>query len=206
MIDEPDDAIATGAVAALLSDLRPEVDPQPHVPGRARRHARGDRPRRDRPAAPVRRLDRPFEPGPVRGGPPAVLRILTPRMDRLIAVSRSIVEKLEHEGRDTAPISLIHNGVDLERYDHQDPCCTLREEYGLPGRGPDRRRRRPARAGEGPPDAPRGVAGRRGRRPGRDPARRRRGQSARGARGAGRRARHRRIGSSSPAGATTSRR
>ena len=30
------------------------------------------------------------------------------------------------------PVELIYNGVDLERYDHQEPCCTLREEYGLP--------------------------------------------------------------------------
>ena len=28
-------------------------------------------------------------------------------------------------------VSLIYNGVDLERYDHQEPCCTLREEYGM---------------------------------------------------------------------------
>jgi glycosyltransferase involved in cell wall biosynthesis len=46
------------------------------------------------------------------------------------------VEKLHHEGRDAAPITLIHNGVDLQRYDHQEPCCTLREEYGIPGDAP----------------------------------------------------------------------
>jgi len=32
----------------------------------------------------------------------------------------------------TCPVSLIYNGVDLVRYDHTDPCCTLREEYGMP--------------------------------------------------------------------------
>jgi glycosyltransferase involved in cell wall biosynthesis len=62
----------------------------------------------------------------------ALLRALTPRMDRLIAVSRAIVRKLEAEGRDSVRIELIHNGVDLSRYDHQEPCCTLREEYGFP--------------------------------------------------------------------------
>ena len=135
VIDEPDDAIATGAVAALLSDLRPEVihnhmyraelvgtraaialgeigRPRPYVVSTV--HSSRVRSEEDR----------------------QQLRLLTPRIDRLIAVSRSIVEKLEHEGRDTAPISLIHNGVDLERYDHQEPCCTLREEYGLPAEGP----------------------------------------------------------------------
>jgi glycosyltransferase involved in cell wall biosynthesis len=135
VIDEPDDAIATGAVAALLAELRPEVvhnhmyraelvgtraaialgeigRPRPYVVSTV--HSSRVRSEEDR----------------------RILRLLTPRIDRLIAVSRSIVAKLHAEGRDTAPISLIHNGVDLERYDHQGPCCTLREEYGLPSEGP----------------------------------------------------------------------
>jgi glycosyltransferase involved in cell wall biosynthesis len=57
-------------------------------------------------------------------------------MDHLIAVSSSIVRKIEDEGRFGAPVSLIYNGIDLERYDSQLPCCTLREEYGLPPEGP----------------------------------------------------------------------
>ncbi len=61
-----------------------------------------------------------------------LLRYLTPHMDQLIPVSRAIVAKLVHEGRTTVPMTLIYNGVDLERYDHQEPCCTLREEYGFP--------------------------------------------------------------------------
>ncbi len=52
-------------------------------------------------------------------------------MDRLIAVSRSIERKLHHEGRDVIPVDLIYNGVDLQRYDHQEPCCTLPDEYGM---------------------------------------------------------------------------
>ncbi len=60
-----------------------------------------------------------------------LLRALTPSMDRLIAVSRAIVDKIHLERREGAPIELIHNGVDLERYDHQSACCTLREEYEL---------------------------------------------------------------------------
>ena len=31
----------------------------------------------------------------------------------------------------TVPVRLIYNGVDLQRYDHQEPCCTLPEEYGM---------------------------------------------------------------------------
>ena len=60
-----------------------------------------------------------------------LLRRLTPRMDRLVAVSRAIVAKLEREGRTTVPISLIYNGVDLQRYADQEPCCTLADEYGF---------------------------------------------------------------------------
>src|SRR5205814_4577101 len=60
-----------------------------------------------------------------------LLRALTPSMDRLIAVSRAIVRKIADERGGLAPVSLIYNGVDLERYDHQEPCCTLREEYGM---------------------------------------------------------------------------
>ncbi len=60
-----------------------------------------------------------------------LLRRLTPHMDRLIAVSRAIVAKLDHEGRSGAPVSLIYNGVDLKRYANQEPCCTLAEEYGF---------------------------------------------------------------------------
>jgi glycosyltransferase involved in cell wall biosynthesis len=56
---------------------------------------------------------------------------LTPHMDRLIAVSQAIVRKLENEGRNGAPVELVYNGVDLSRYDHQEACCTLPEEYGF---------------------------------------------------------------------------
>ena len=66
----------------------------------------------------------------------ALLRHLTPRMDHLIAVSTSIVGKIDDEGRHGAPVSLIYNGIDLARYDQMVPCCTLREEYGLPPEGP----------------------------------------------------------------------
>jgi glycosyltransferase involved in cell wall biosynthesis len=65
-----------------------------------------------------------------------LLRSLSPRIDHLIAVSQAIVRKIEDEGRMGPPVTLIYNGVDLDRYDHQEPCCTLREEYGLPESGP----------------------------------------------------------------------
>lgn len=135
VIDEPDDAIATGALAALMGDLRPEIVHnhmyRAEIVGTRAAIALGEVGR-----------SRPYVVSTVHSSrvrsdeDRTVLRRLTPRMDRLIAVSRSIVEKLRHEGRDTAPITLIHNGVDLERYDHQDPCCTLREEYGLPEDAP----------------------------------------------------------------------
>jgi glycosyltransferase involved in cell wall biosynthesis len=64
------------------------------------------------------------------------MRQLTPLMDRLIAVSRSIERKIAEEGRRGAPVSLIYNGVDLQRYNHQQPCCTLHEEYAIPESSP----------------------------------------------------------------------
>jgi glycosyltransferase involved in cell wall biosynthesis len=57
-------------------------------------------------------------------------------MDRLIVVSRAIEEKVHEEGRVGAPISLIYNGVDLQRYNHQQPCCTLHEDYDIPEDAP----------------------------------------------------------------------
>jgi glycosyltransferase involved in cell wall biosynthesis len=135
VLDEPDDAIAVGAVAALLTDLRPDVvhnhmyraelvgtraalalaeagRPRPYVVGTV--HSSRIRSPEDR----------------------EVLRRLTPRMDRLIAVSRAIENKIAQERPSAVPVSLIYNGVDLVRYDHTDPCCTLREEYGLPEAAP----------------------------------------------------------------------
>jgi len=66
----------------------------------------------------------------------ALVRRLTPSMDRLIAVSRAIVAKMVSEGRTGAPVELIYNGVDLRRYEYTEACCTLPEEYGFPEGAP----------------------------------------------------------------------
>ena len=66
----------------------------------------------------------------------AILRALSPSMDRLIAVSRAIVAKLARERPGGPPVELIYNGVDLARYDHTEACCTLPEEYGFPQDAP----------------------------------------------------------------------
>ncbi len=66
----------------------------------------------------------------------ALMRRLTPQMDRLIAVSNAIVAKIETEGRTGAPVVLIYNGVDLDRYSETEACCTLPEEYGFPEGSP----------------------------------------------------------------------
>ncbi|MBI2781912.1 MAG: glycosyltransferase family 4 protein [Chloroflexi bacterium] len=65
-----------------------------------------------------------------------LLRQLTPKMDHLIAVSRAIVRKIEDEGRDGAPVSLIYNGVDLTRYSEPDICGTLHSEFPIPPDAP----------------------------------------------------------------------
>jgi glycosyltransferase involved in cell wall biosynthesis len=131
VIDEHDDAVAVGALAAHLAAVAPDVVHN-HMfraeivgtkavlalaaAGRARPwvvstvHSSRVRSAEDREA----------------------LRVLTPEMDALIAVSRAIEDKIHAEFRAGPPVHLIYNGVDLERYDHQEPCCTLREEYGMP--------------------------------------------------------------------------
>ena len=59
------------------------------------------------------------------------LQRLTSSINHLIVVSNAIDRKVVAEGRTAAPRTLIYNGIDLVRYDHQEPCCTLRDEYGM---------------------------------------------------------------------------
>ncbi len=130
VIDEPDDAIAVGALAAHLAEVRPDVVHnhmyRAELVGTRAAIALGGIGHR-----------RPYVVGTVhssrvrsREDRQQLVR-LTPHMDRLVAVSRAIVAKIGQEGRATIPVDLIYNGVDLQRYDHQEPCCTLREEYGM---------------------------------------------------------------------------
>jgi len=130
VVDEPDDARALTALVALLEIRPPQVlhnqmyraevlgtraalalaesgRPKPYVVGTV--HSSRVRSSEDR----------------------ELVRRLTPAMDRLIAVSRAIVAKLVAEGRTAAPVELIYNGVDLERYEYTEACCTLPEEYGF---------------------------------------------------------------------------
>ena len=131
IFDEPDDAIAVGTVAAYLASRPPDI---------VHNHMFRAELVGTRAALALEELGlvRPYIAGTVHSSrirsvdDRDVLRRLTPRMDRLIAVSRSMVEKLEREGRTGAPVSLIYNGVDLDRYDHQEARCTLPEDYGLP--------------------------------------------------------------------------
>lgn len=135
VLDEHDDATAVGAVAALVDEIRPDIIHnhmyRAELVGTRAAIALGAIGRR-----------RPYVVSTVHSSrvrspeDREVLRLLTPQMGHLIAVSRAIVRKIADEGRVGAPVSLIPNGVDLQRYDHQVPCCTLREEYGLPASGP----------------------------------------------------------------------
>ena len=131
VVDEADDGRALAAVLALLERRPPHVihnhmfraevigtraalalaeagRPKPYVVGTV--HSSRVRSREDQ----------------------ELVRRLTPAMDRLIAVSRSIVAKLVAEGRTAAPVDLVYNGVDLTRYEYTEACCTLPEEYGFP--------------------------------------------------------------------------
>jgi glycosyltransferase involved in cell wall biosynthesis len=130
VIDEPDDAIATGILAAHLADVRADVIHnhmyRAEVVGTKAAIALGEAGHR-----------RPFVISTIHSSRirPAEdqeeLRRLTPSMDRLIVVSKAIDAKVVDEGRFGAQRVLIYNGVDLERYDHQEPCCTLRDEFAM---------------------------------------------------------------------------
>ncbi|MFZ5853233.1 MAG: glycosyltransferase [Chloroflexota bacterium] len=130
VLDGSDDAVAVGALTALLAEIRPDV---------VHNHMYRAELVGTRAAIALGMIGhrRPYVVSTVHSSrvrspeDREMLRALTPEMDRLIAVSRSIETKIAAEGRVGAPVSLIYNGVDLERYDHQEPCCTLREEYGM---------------------------------------------------------------------------
>ena len=132
VLDEPDDAIAVGALAALLAATRPDIIHnhmyRAEIIGTKAAIALGEAGQQQ-----------PFVVSTIHSSRVRSaedrdrLRQLTPEMDHLIAVSRMIERKLGGEGRAElgVPVSIIYNGVDLERYDHQEPCCTLRDEYGM---------------------------------------------------------------------------
>jgi glycosyltransferase involved in cell wall biosynthesis len=130
VIDEPDDAIAVAALAVHLSEVRPDVLHnhmfRAETVGTRAAIALGEIGHR-----------RPYVVSTIHSSrirsdeDRRHLRDLTPHMDQLIAVSKAIEHKLVDEERVQAPVRLIYNGVDLSRYDHQEPCCTLLEEYGM---------------------------------------------------------------------------
>jgi glycosyltransferase involved in cell wall biosynthesis len=135
VIDEPDDRLAVLALAEELADFEPEVVHnhmfRAEVVGTRAALQLGERGCR-RPglistvhSSRIRCLEDRES-----------LRQLTPLMDRLIVVSRAIEQKVADEGRRGAPVSLIYNGVDLQRYNHQQPCCTLHEDYGIEEEAP----------------------------------------------------------------------
>ncbi len=130
VIDSPDDSIAVGALAAHLAEVRADVV-----------HAHMFRAETVAARAVMSLVEagqrRPYlvataHSSRVRSDEDRhTLLELTPQFDHLIAVSKASEAKLIAEGRDIVPMSLIYNGVDLQRYDHQEPCCTLPEEYGM---------------------------------------------------------------------------
>jgi glycosyltransferase involved in cell wall biosynthesis len=130
VFDEPDDAIAVGAVVAHLADVGAEIVHnhmyRAELVGTRAAIALGEAGHR-----------RPWVIGTVHSSriraaeDREVLRHLTPQMNHLVAVSRAIVHKIAEERPSNVPVSLVHNGVDLARYDRTEACCTLAEEYRL---------------------------------------------------------------------------
>lgn len=130
VLEEPDDATATGIVATLLADANPDVIHN-HM---YRAELVGTRAAIALGAAGHRR---PYIVSTVHSSrirseeDRRVLQSLTPQIDQLIAVSEAIEAKIRDEGRSGAPVRLIYNGVDLSQYDETEPCCTFREQYGI---------------------------------------------------------------------------
>jgi glycosyltransferase involved in cell wall biosynthesis len=130
VIDEPDDAASIRVLTAHLASIRPDVIHthmyRADIVGTKAALALEETGHR-----------RPYIVSTVHSSrvrsaeDRELIRHLTPSMDQLIAVSQSIERKIADEHRTGAPVRLIYNGVDLQRYDHQEPCCTLREEYGM---------------------------------------------------------------------------
>jgi glycosyltransferase involved in cell wall biosynthesis len=130
VIDDADDAIAVGALAAHLAEVRADVV-----------HAHMFRAETVAARAVMALVEagqrRPYLVATVHSSrvrsdeDRALLLDLTPQFGQLIAVSTAIVAKLKAEGRAIVPISLIRNGVDLQRYTEQEACCTLPDEYGM---------------------------------------------------------------------------
>jgi glycosyltransferase involved in cell wall biosynthesis len=130
LIDEPDDAAAVAALATYLGRVRPDVV-HTHM---YRADVVG--------AKAVLAMTSAGRPRPflvstvhssrVRSAADReTLRCLTPEIDQLIAVSRSIVAKIADERPSLAPVRLIYNGVDLTRYDDQTPNNELRDTFGV---------------------------------------------------------------------------
>ena len=130
VIDEPDDVIATAALTAHLGDVRPDVVHN-HM---FRAEIVGTKAAIALATAGHRRpwVISTIHSSRIRSAEDQEqLRRLTPSMDRLIVVSKAIEEKVVEEGRLGVQRVLVYNGVDLERYDHLEPCCTLRDEYQM---------------------------------------------------------------------------
>ncbi len=135
VIDEMDDARAVRAVADALAAFKPEVVHnhmyRAEIVGTKAAYQLGEKGCR-RPA-----VISTVHSSRIRCSEDRqALRRLTPLMDRLIVVSKAIENKIREEGRDGTPVSLIYNGVDLQRYNHQQPCCTLHEDYAIPEASP----------------------------------------------------------------------
>jgi len=135
VIDEPDDRVAVRTLAEMLGPIEPEVIHnhmfRAEVVGTLAALLLGEK-----------GCKRPGVISTVHSSrvrcveDRQTLRQLTPLMDRLIVVSRAIERKIREEGRYGTPVSLIYNGVDLQRYNHQQPCCTLHEEFDIPDDAP----------------------------------------------------------------------
>ena len=131
VIDEPDDAIAVGALAAHLVEVRPDVIHnhmyRAELVGTRAAIALGEIGHR-----------RPYVVSTVHSSrvrsdeDREMLRVLTPHMDQLIAVSKMIEAQARGRGPDRPrPSAASTTASTCRATTTQEPCCTLPEEYGM---------------------------------------------------------------------------
>lgn len=60
-----------------------------------------------------------------------IIQSCLPKMQHLIALNKNIVEEYQRLGVDEQRISLVPNGIDLDRFSKKIDRCELREKYGL---------------------------------------------------------------------------
>lgn len=75
----------------------------------------------------TRRVDFPIQKNQVSRA-----KYFSPKLDALVAISENIRQVLLADGIPEDKINLIHSGVDIHRFEQDEPAPDFREKYGIP--------------------------------------------------------------------------